>query len=79
MSRPAPAPETPYIVTRVAQHLARDLLAVGEEPGRSCQRIEFKSGSYTEGVETSHGGLCERALVDHFAKSIRKLLGVTNG
>ena len=55
----------------LAEKIARDIFALGDEPTDMVQRIEFKGGEYP-GKETGLGGLCERALASYIAKSLEK-------
>lgn len=56
-----------------AERVARDVFAVGDEPRRKCNRIQFKSGVWP-GNEQSGGGLCERALADVIESSLEQHL-----
>lgn len=59
------------VVLTLAEKLAKELLAVGNEKGfQPCHRIEFKVYREGESREFEAGGLCEAALVRFFQSRV---------
>lgn len=68
---------TQQAITAVANKVARDIMATGDEYGQACKRIQFKLGDYPD--EQDAGGLCEHALANVVASSLREQLSVLFG
>lgn len=56
----------------ISAKLARAIFRAGNFNGRTCTRIQFKSGTWPDN-ERDEGGMCERALKDTIAAEIDRL------
>jgi len=67
--------ELPHPSAILGKLIARDIFAIGNEPGSPCRRIEFKGGDWMAKTETEQGGLIEAALASAIAQSLRVHFG----
>jgi len=61
------------LVMHLGNQLAKDLLAIGDEPGSPAHRVQFKGGKYPDD-EKDQGGMCEVALAGFFAEKLKEYL-----
>ena len=58
----------------IGDRLARDLMAVGDEPGHPAIRMEYKGLTGHGDEEQAQGGMCEDALASFFTRKLRSYL-----
>ena len=55
----------------LAALIARDIFKMLDQQDDKCQRLEGKGGTYPK-AETTLGGLCESALAEVIARSLKE-------
>ena len=55
----------------LAEKVARDIMAIGDEPNSKAQRLQYMGGEYPDN-EKKQGGLCENALADVIEESLHE-------